>query len=180
MKRIAIALIAALAIGVTPAQADGRGAWVIVDQYGNVVSAAMVCDVSQCGSTDTAFARAMLRGGERFVQQTAENPVTKNVAGIGDNTPGVSVSLTPDNVWKIERKTESATVITQFTFDAAAGDRINEKPYNPETTTAASVTKYQETDLYKTHISLIAALQKQIAELQALIESMKPRKKAKK
>jgi hypothetical protein len=123
-------LIAALMIaGVTPAQANDQGAWVKVDASGNAVGGAIVCTPDVCGDKNSPYAKATLGAGEQYVLQTKADPVTKNVAGIGNNNPGVQVKVEiPTNTWTV------------------ASTKVVESPPNPITNeTVKVVTKTVQT-----------------------------------
>jgi hypothetical protein len=98
-------LIAALVVvGIAPAQANEQGAWVKVDAKGNAVGEVIVCTPDVCGDKTSPYAQATLGAGEQYVLQSKANPVTNNVAGIGNNNPNTQVQVDiPTNTWTVER-----------------------------------------------------------------------------
>jgi hypothetical protein len=96
-------LIAAFILaGIAPAQANDQGAWVKVDASGNAIGGAIVCTSDVCGDKNSPYAKATLGAGEQYVLQTKADPVTKNVAGIGNNTPNTQVKVDiPTNTWTV-------------------------------------------------------------------------------
>lgn len=79
--------------GIAPASANDQGAWVKVDSLGNVTSNAIVCTSDVCGNPDSLYSKMTLAQGERYVLQFAADPETGNVAGIGNNNPGLEVKV---------------------------------------------------------------------------------------
>ena len=98
-------LVAVLMVmGVTPAQANDQGAWVKVDAKGNAVGQAIVCTSDVCGDINSPYAKATLGAGEQYVLQAIADPVTNNVAGIGNNNPGTQVQVNiPTQEWTVTR-----------------------------------------------------------------------------
>ena len=87
-------LVAALLIaGIAPAQASDLGAWVKVDANGNAIGGAIVCTPDVCGDQNSDYAKATLGAGEQYVLQAKADPITNNVAGTGNNSPGVLVKV---------------------------------------------------------------------------------------
>jgi hypothetical protein len=102
MMKVKILVAALIMAGMAPAQADGQGAWVKVDASGNAVGQAIVCTSDVCGDRSSPYAKATLGAGEQYVLQTKADPVTNNVAGIGNNNPGVQVKVDlPTNTWTV-------------------------------------------------------------------------------
>jgi len=98
--RLLIAVL--MLVGVAPAQANDQGAWVKVDASGKAVGQTIVCTPDVCGDSNSPYAKATLGAGERYVLQTKADPVTNNVAGIGNNNPGVAVKVDlPTNTWTV-------------------------------------------------------------------------------
>ena len=80
-------------VGMAPAQANDQGAWVKVDASGNAIGQAIVCSADVCGDKSSPYAQATLGAGEQYVLQAVADPVTNNVAGIGNNNPGTQVQV---------------------------------------------------------------------------------------
>ena len=94
---------------------DPCGGWVVIDENGTVVSGAQVCTPSVCGDPNSAFSKAVLKPGQRYVQQTYADPNTGNVAGIGNNNPGTV--LTFDNnsqLFTITRESPAGAQVSTF------------------------------------------------------------------
>ncbi len=83
---------------------DPCGGWVKVDAGGTVISGPVVCAASVCGA-GTLYSQLTLKDGEQWVQQTKADPVTGNVAGIGNNNPGTTVTY--------DRTSETFTVVVE-------------------------------------------------------------------
>jgi hypothetical protein len=89
MKKV-IALIAAVAWTITPANAD---VYVKVDANGNAIGGAIVCDYETCGDLNSAYARATLNEGERYALQGYGS------TGIGIDS-GIALKVDVEtNVW---------------------------------------------------------------------------------
>ena len=104
MMKVKILVAALMLMGMAPAQADGQGAWVKVDANGNAVGQAIVCTADVCGDQSSPYAKATLSAGEQYVLQAQADPVTNNVAGIGNNNPNTQVQVNiPTQEWTITR-----------------------------------------------------------------------------
>jgi hypothetical protein len=104
MMKVKLLIAAFMIAGMAPAQANDQGAWVKVDASGNAVGGAIVCSADVCGDKGSPYAKATLGAGEQYVLQTKADPVTKNVAGIGNNNPGVQVKVDiSTNTWTVAR-----------------------------------------------------------------------------
>ena len=102
MMKVKLMIAAFMIAGMAPAQANDQGAWVKVDANGNAVGGAIVCTPDVCGDKNSPYAKATLGAGEQYVLQTKADPVTKNVAGVGNNNPGVQVKVDiPTNTWTV-------------------------------------------------------------------------------
>jgi hypothetical protein len=124
--KIVIAVIAALAWTIAPANAD---VYVKVDANGNAIGGAIMCDAETCGA-GSLYSQLTLNQGERYVLQGYGD------AGIGNNTPNTQV--------KVDIETQIWTVTTpnaQSTFTAETG-AIMPTPVTPivETTTVITDT----------------------------------------
>ena len=91
---------------------DPCGGWVKINADGLVISGAVVCTPSVCGDANGSFAKATLKDGEQWVQQTVAHPETGNVTGIGNNNPGTTVSY--------DKPSETFTVIIPTPAPTAA------------------------------------------------------------
>ena len=88
--KIVIAVIAALAWTIAPANAD---VYVKVDANGNVIGGAIVCDYETCGDLNSLYARATLNEGEKYALQGYGS------TGIGINS-GIPLKVDVEtNVW---------------------------------------------------------------------------------
>jgi len=94
MKK-AIAVVAALAWTITPANAD---VYVKVDANGNAIGGAIVCEASVCGNPDSSYSRATLGQGEQYVLQGL------GTTGVGNNNP--------NTILKVDVETQIWTKIT--------------------------------------------------------------------
>lgn len=102
MMKVKLLIAAFMIAGIAPAQANDQGAWVKVDANGNAVGQVIVCTPDVCGDSNSPYAKATLGAGERYILQTKADPVTNNVAGIGNNNPGVAVKVDiPTNTWTV-------------------------------------------------------------------------------
>ena len=96
------AYTSAKAEGDVPPTREPQGGWVKVDASGLAISGATVCTYSVCGDPSSLFNKLTLKAGEQWVQQTAADPVTGNVVGIGNNNPGTTVTYDrPSETWTI-------------------------------------------------------------------------------
>ena len=73
------------------------------------------------------FAKATLKDGEQWVQQTVANPVTGGVAGIGNNNPGTTVTY--------DRPSETFTIVREEQPQpTAAAPQPTSEPSSPPAT----------------------------------------------
>jgi hypothetical protein len=107
-----------LLLSVAQAEANDQGAWVKVDASGNATGGAIVCTPDVCGDSNSPYAKATLAPGERYVLQFKADPVTNNVAGIGNNNPGVAV--------KVDIATNNWTVAHTHQVESPAHPTTNE------------------------------------------------------
>jgi len=173
MERI---IITALLLSLFPAvaNADDRGAWVVVDANGIVVSQAIVCTPDVCGNPNSEIYKMFVSGNNRFVQQSASDPVTGNVAGIGNNNPNTQVSVDNSSVWTITRTApDSTTIVSQSQFQFQDSRTVAVVLTPVETITVASLLASPNADFAKRQRELITKLQAQIA-------SMKQKRKVRK
>ena len=113
-----------------------QGAWVKVDANGNATGQAIVCSVDVCGDANSPYAKATLGSGEQYVLQAVADPITKNVAGVGNNNPNTQVQVNiPTQEWTITRTNTVIPVepliingqeITSYTFKSV-------EKFTPET-----------------------------------------------
>jgi hypothetical protein len=105
MKKIILGVV--LSLISTHAWANdttAQGAWVKVDANGNAIGGAIVCSSDVCGDSNSPYAKATLGAGEQYVLQAKADPVTNNVAGIGNNNPNTQVQVNiPTQEWTITR-----------------------------------------------------------------------------
>jgi hypothetical protein len=102
--KIKLLVATLLLVGITPAQANEQGAWVRVDANGNAVGQAIVCSADVCGDSQSPYARATLGAGEQYVLQAVADPVSGNVAGIGNNNANTQVQVNiPTQEWTVTR-----------------------------------------------------------------------------
>jgi hypothetical protein len=105
MKKIILGVV--LSLISTHAWANdttAQGAWVKVDASGNAIGGAIVCSSDVCGDSNSPYAKATLNAGEQYVLQAKADPVTNNVAGIGNNNPNTQVQVNiPTQEWTITR-----------------------------------------------------------------------------
>jgi hypothetical protein len=105
MKKV-IAIIAAVAWTITPANAD---VYVKVDANGNAIGGAIMCDAETCGA-GSLYSQLTLNQGERYVLQGYGD------AGIGNNTPNTQVKVDIETqIWTV------TTPIAQSTFTPETG-----------------------------------------------------------
>jgi hypothetical protein len=79
-----------------------------VDANGNAVGQAIVCSADVCGDSKSPYARATLGAGEQYVLQAVADPVSKNVAGIGNNNANTQVQVNiPTQEWTMTRTIQS-------------------------------------------------------------------------
>jgi hypothetical protein len=76
-----------------PPVPPAQGAWVKVDASGNATGQAIVCSADVCGDKNSPYAKATLGAGEQYALQAVADPVTNNVAGVGNNNPGTQVKV---------------------------------------------------------------------------------------
>jgi hypothetical protein len=92
-----------------PPVPPAQGAWVKVDANGNATGQAIVCSADVCGDSKSPYARATLEAGEQYVLQAVADPITNNVAGVGNNNANTQVQVNlPTQEWTITR-TNTAT-----------------------------------------------------------------------
>lgn len=105
MKKIILGIVLSLiSTNVWANETTAQGAWVKVDANGNAVSGAIVCSPDVCGDSNSPYAKATLGAGEQYVLQAKADPVTNNVAGIGNNNPNTQVQVNiPTQEWTITR-----------------------------------------------------------------------------
>jgi hypothetical protein len=102
--KVKLLVIALLLVGIAPAQANGQGAWVKVDANGKAVGQAIVCSADVCGDSKSPYAKATLKEGEQYVLQAVADPITNNVAGVGNNNANTQVQVDlPTQEWTITR-----------------------------------------------------------------------------
>ena len=95
MKKIIITVV--LALSITPAYAD---VYVKVDEQGNAIGGAIICEASVCGNPASSYAAATLGAGERYVLQGTGD------SGIGaSSNPNVKAQVDEDNTWTITTTT---------------------------------------------------------------------------
>lgn len=86
-----------------------QGAWVKVDANGDATGQAIVCSADVCGDSKSPYARATLKEGEQYVLQAVADPITNNVAGVGNNNANTQVQVDlSTQEWTITR-TNTAT-----------------------------------------------------------------------
>lgn len=86
-----------------------QGAWVKVDASGNATGQAIVCSADVCGDSKSPYAKATLGAGEQYVLQAKADPMTNNVAGVGNNNANTQVQVDiATQEWTITR-THTAT-----------------------------------------------------------------------
>jgi hypothetical protein len=108
-------------------ETTAQGAWVKVDANGNAIGQAIVCSSDVCGDNNSPYAKATLGAGEQYVLQAKADPVTNNVAGIGNNNPNTQVKVDiPTQEWTVTRTNTVTPVepviinghqITSYTFE---------------------------------------------------------------
>jgi hypothetical protein len=105
MKKV-IAIIAAVAWTITPANAD---VYVKVDANGNAIGGAIVCDAETCGA-GSLYSQLTLNEGESYVLQGYGH------SGVGNNNPNTAVKVDiPTQIWTV------TTPIGQSTFTPDTG-----------------------------------------------------------
>lgn len=114
--KVKLLIVTFLILGTAPSQAD-EGAWVKVNQNGDVVGDVIVCTPDVCGDRNSPYAQATLNDGERYVLQVKADPITKNVAGYGNGNPNMKVHVDPLNTW---------TLVTTNVMESPAHPRTNE------------------------------------------------------
>ena len=121
------AYTSAKAEGDVPPTREPQGGWVKVDASGNAISGATVCTYSVCGDPNSLFNKLTLKAGEQWVQQTAADPVTGNVVGIGNNNPGTTVTY--------DRPSETFTIVREEQpHPTAAAPQPTSEPSSPPAT----------------------------------------------
>ena len=73
-----------LITNIQSSHAEEVGGWALVDEYNNVLTV-NVCTPSVCGDPNSLFSQLTLKPGQKYVLQTAADPVTGNVAGWGSS-----------------------------------------------------------------------------------------------
>jgi hypothetical protein len=139
MMKVKILVTALMLAGMAPAQADGQGAWVKVDSSGNAVGQAIVCTSDVCGDKSSPYAQATLGVGEQYVLQAQADPVTNNVAGIGNNNPNTQVQVNiPTQEWTITRTNTAipetpvlinGQLVTSYTYQTVERFTPNTAPW---------------------------------------------------
>jgi hypothetical protein len=160
MKKV-IAIIAALAWTITPANAD---VYVKVDANGNAIGGAIVCDAITCGA-GSLYSQLTLNEGESYVLQGYGQ------AGIGNNNPNTEVKVDiPTQTWTVT----TPNTVTTFTPDTPP-QPIYVAPIQQETTTVvtdtATVVIDTATALSDTATATIknVTVSDEIAEIMALL-----------
>lgn len=143
--KVKVLITAFMIAGIAPAQAADEGAWVKVDANGNAVGQAIVCTPDVCGDSASEYAKATLGAGERYVLQTNADPITKNVAGFGNNNPGVAVKVDiPTNTWTVSTifvQKLPADPVTQETIKVITKTTQTFNPYTQPVPVVETVTK---------------------------------------
>jgi hypothetical protein len=105
MKKIILGIVLSLvSTNAWANETTTQGAWVRVDANGNAVGQAIVCSSDVCGDRNSPYAQATLGAGEQYVLQANADPVTNNVAGIGNNNANTQVRVDiPTQAWTITR-----------------------------------------------------------------------------
>ena len=67
------------------------GGWALVDENNNVLGV-HVCTPSVCGDPNSTYSQLFLKPGQKYVLQTAADPVTGNVAGWGSSKYDVATN----------------------------------------------------------------------------------------
>ena len=125
MKKV-IAIIAAVAWTITPANAD---VYVKVDANGNAIGGAIVCDAITCGA-GSLYSQLTLNEGESYVLQGYGH------SGIGNNNPNTAVKVDiPTQTWTVT----TPSTVTTFTPDTPY-ESIYVAPIQQETTTVITDT----------------------------------------
>jgi hypothetical protein len=124
--KIVIAVIAALAWTIAPANAD---VYVKVDANGNAIGGAIMCDAETCGA-GSLYSQLTLNQGESYVLQGYGQ------AGIGNNNPNTEVKV---NVETKEWTVTTPTTVSTFTPDTPP-NYVWTAPVQLETITAISDT----------------------------------------
>jgi hypothetical protein len=103
--KIVIAVIAALAWTIAPANAD---VYVKVDASGNAIDGPIVCDATTCGA-GSLYSQLTLKEGESYVLQGYNGQ-----GGIGNNTPNTEVKVDKQtNEWTVTTPTTVSTFVPQ-------------------------------------------------------------------
>ena len=101
MRKILVAVL--LLASVAPANAD---VYVAVDENGNAVGGAIMCDAATCGD-GSAYSKATLQPGQRYVLQGTGQ------SGIGNNNPNTQVKVDlQTNDWTVTRSTPTQQVVS--------------------------------------------------------------------
>ena len=102
--KIVIAVIAALAWTIAPANAD---VYVKVDANGNAIGGAIVCDAATCGA-GSLYSQLTLNEGESYVLQGYGH------TGIGNNNADTDVKVDKQtNEWTVTTPTAVSTFVPQ-------------------------------------------------------------------
>jgi hypothetical protein len=125
MKKV-IAIIAAIAWTITPANAD---VYVKVDANGNALGGPIMCDAETCGA-NSLYSQLTLGEGERYVLQG------HGYSGIGNNNLDTAVKV---NVETKEWTVTTPTTVSTFTPDTPP-TYVWTAPIQQETTTAITDT----------------------------------------
>ena len=134
MMKVKLLIAVFMIAGMAPAQANDQGAWVKVDSNGNAVGQAIVCTSDVCGDKNSPYAKATLGAGEQYVLQTKADPVTNNVAGIGNNNPGVQVKVDiPTNTWTVASTQEVESPANPATNETVKVVTKTVQTFNPFT-----------------------------------------------
>ena len=123
------AYTSAKAEGDVPPTREPQGGWVKVDASGLAISGATVCTYSVCGDPSSLFNKLTLKAGEQWVQQTAADPVTGNVVGIGNNNPGTTVTYDrPSETWTIVNEPQPTVAAPQPTSEPSSPPATGVEP----------------------------------------------------
>jgi hypothetical protein len=130
--KIKLLIAAFLLVGTAPAHANDQGAWVKVDANGNAVGGAIVCTSDVCGDKNSPYAKATLGAGEQYVLQAKANPITNNVVGVGNNTPGVQAKVDlPTNTWTVTHTQVTQSPAHPVTNETVKVTNTTVQTFNP-------------------------------------------------